>query len=205
MLTSVEMISLALPDRNSETHQPDSPRVGARLRPMDDKTRLHTAVRRWEECMRSERWWIDGTDTGTGRRGAWIGGTRERTRQLTRSRVDRFRLPFGIQEALDRLIITLRDQPCRLVLVRQLVPLHQRRHDAPDRVGPIAEMLPDRLGDLVQEHARGIEDAKTSDRGDVLRDDVLGLGAGMQKTLDISERVSVSGALGPDLGPLTPL
>jgi hypothetical protein len=167
MLTSVEMISLALPDRNSETHQPDSPRVGARLRPMDDKTRLHTAVRRWEECMRSERWWIDGTDTGTGRRGAWIGGTRERTRQL--------------------------------------VPLHQRRHDAPDRVGPIAEMLPDRLGDLVQEHARGIEDAKTSDRGDVLRDDVLGLGAGMQKTLDISERVSVSGALGPDLGPLTPL
>lgn len=57
-------------------------------------------------------------------------------------------------------------------------------------------MLPDRLGDLVQEHARGIEYAETSDRGDVLRDDVLGLGAGMEKTLDIPERVS--GASRPD-------
>lgn len=118
--------------------------------------------------------------------------------ELTRCRVDRFRLPFGIQEALHRLIITLRDQPCRLVLIRQFVPLDQRGNDAPDGIGSISEMLPDRLGDLVQEHARGIEDAETPDRGDVLRDNVLGLGTGMQKTLDISERVS--GALSPNLG-----
>ncbi len=60
-------------------------------------------------------------------------------------------------------------------------------------------MAPDRIGNFVQEDTGRIEDAETADGGDVLGDDVFGLGARMKKASDIADghlsRLRFTGAI----------
>ena len=47
-------------------------------------------------------------------------------------------------------------------------------------------MLPDRLGDSVQEDSWWIKDTQASDRGDVLRNDIFGLCSRMQQSFAVA-------------------
>lgn len=70
-------------------------------------------------------------------------------------------------------------------------------------------MTPNGLGHLVQQHAQRVENAQAADSADVLRDDVLSLCPGMQKSLEISvvssEKNRFSSRCSQLLHQLTPL
>lgn len=118
------------------------------------------------------------------------GRQRRTTATPTWRGVDGFGLPLWVEEVLLRGVVVLRDQS--VVLVLQLLPFDKGLDDAADGVGAVAEVASDRVRHFVEEHAEGVEDAEAADGGDVLRDHISRLGAGVEEAFDVA---AVSGIM----------
>lgn len=108
--------------------------------------------------------------------------------ELGRS-VDRFRLPFWIAKVF-RLVLSSRSNHTRglhLILVQQLFALYEKGDNTFDGVWSVSEMLPDRFCDLVQQNACWVEYPQTSDRRNILCDDIFRLCSRMQEPFAITD------------------
>ena len=115
--------------------------------------------------------------------------TREET--VTRCCIHWLRLPAlaaRSTEILDIVCVSLVDLAIartQFVLVLQFFAFNQGSHNTLDSIWSFTQISTDRIGNLVQENTRRIEDAHASDGRDVLGDHVLGLCSWMQESLDV--------------------